>query len=190
MNTSKSILFLDIDDVLCLNKTYGGYDVIRAIQGVHPFPDHVYRDVFDQRACEVLVSVHSAMAGNLEYVISSTWREVFDEAQMREVFRRAGIGFVGRALHERWCTPVRPERGRRADDIAAWLDAWHQGEAFAIVDDVYSGPSLAPALTDSVHPFHNRVVLCDESVGLLPQHAATLLQGLRQPAALPSGSVQ
>ncbi len=140
MNTSKSILFLDIDDVLCLNQTYGGYDVIRAMKGVHPFPDNVYRDVFDQRACQVLVSIHSAMAGNLEYVISSTWREVFDEAQMREVFRRAGIGFVGHALHERWCTPVRPERGRRADDIAAWLDTWHQGEAFAIVDD---GPRAA-----------------------------------------------
>ena len=184
------ILFLDIDDVLCLNNVYGGYDVIRAIRGVHPFPEDVYKKVFDTRACEVLASIHSAMGGNIQYVISSTWREELEEEQMREVFRRTGIGFVGHALHEYWCTPVGPRRGRRADDIAAWLDDWHEGQAFAIVDDVYSGPSLAPALTNPAHPFHGRVALCDESVGLLPEHAETLLQALRRPAALPSGSAQ
>jgi hypothetical protein len=185
-----SILFLDIDDVLCLNKTYGGCDVILALQGVHPLPDAVFREVFDQGACEVLASVHNAMGSGLQYVISSTWREALDCEQMREVFRRAGLGFVGRALHTRWCTPARPERGRRAEDIAAWLDAWHAGEPFAIVDDAYSGPSLAPALTQPTHPFHGRVVLCDENVGLLQKHADTLLQALRRPVALSKGTEQ
>lgn len=175
------IFFLDIDDVLCLNTQYGGYDVIRALQGVHPFPDVVFREVFDKGACEVLDGLHRAMGGNLQYVISSTWREAFDQDQMREVLRRAGLGFVASALHRRWCTPVRPERGRRADDIAAWLDAWHGGESFAIVDDDYSGPSLSPALAEPTHPFHGRVVLCQESVGLRTEHVETLLAALRRP---------
>ena len=186
--TPDPVLFLDIDDVLCLNTIYGSYDVVSALQGVHPFPDDVFEKAFDSRACEVLAGVHSAMGGQLQYVISSTWRESFDEEQMREVFRRTGIGFVGRALHARWCTPIRPESGRRVDDIAAWLDRWHAGESFAILDDDYSGYSLAPAITVGGHPFHGRVVLCQEKVGLLTEHSATLIEALRSPVIGPRGS--
>lgn len=188
--TTTAILFLDIDDVLCLNRTYGGYDVIRAISGVHPSPEAVYREVFDERACAVLTNLHSAMNGNLQYVISSTWREAFDYEQMREVFRRGGLGFVARALHEQWRTPIRFEGGMRASDIAEWLDTFHQGEPFAIVDDTYSGPSLMSAVAKPAHPFHGRVVLCQESVGLLPEHAETLLNALRRPVAAARGSEQ
>jgi GGDEF domain-containing protein len=30
----QSVLFLDFDDVLCLNKPYGGYDVLQALSQV------------------------------------------------------------------------------------------------------------------------------------------------------------
>ena len=188
--TASAILFLDIDDVLCLNRTYGGYDVIRAISDVHPSPEAVFREVFDESACAVLRGLHGAMNGNLQYVISSTWREAFDYEQMREVLRRGGLGFVASALHEQWRTPIRFEGSMRANDIAEWLDTFHRGEPFAIVDDTYSGPSLMSALTKPVHPFHGRVVLCQENVGLLPEHAETLLSALHRPVEVTPGSGQ
>jgi hypothetical protein len=72
----------------------------------------------------------------------------------------------------------------RSYDIAQWLDAFHRGEPFAIVDDTFSGPSLESALSRPTHPFHGRVVLCDENVGLLPEHIDPLLDALRRPAAM------
>ncbi len=184
-SNSKPIIFLDIDDVLCLNKTYGGYDVIRAVRGEHPAPDAVYREVFDAQACAVLKDVHMALDGQLRYVISSTWREAFTLEQLSEVFRRTGLGFVADALHEAWHTPIHFERGDRAKDIRIWLAAFHQGEPFVILDDTYSGPSLKPALfAEAMHPFYGRVVLCQEYVGLLPEHKEKLLSALQ---CLPSG---
>jgi hypothetical protein len=54
-------------------------------------------------------------------------------------------------------------------------------EVFAVVDNTFSGPSLRPALTNPSHPFAGRVVLCQESVGLLPAHVEPLLAALRWP---------
>lgn len=175
------LLFLDIDDVLCLNDKYGGYDVIEAVHERHESPNAVFRHVFNRSACDALEQVHKAMDGHMRYVISSTWREALDRGQLREVFRRSGLGFVASSLHEAWCTPVRFYRGIRVDDIAAWLDRHHRGEPFAIVDDTFSGPSLKPALTNPAHPFAGRVVLCQENVGLLPAHVEPLLAALLQP---------
>lgn len=175
------ILFLDIDDVLCLNDKYGGYDVIEALHERHESPDTVFRHVFNRRARDALELLHLAMQGRVRYVISSTWREALDRDQLRDVFRRGGLEFVASSLHEDWCTPMRAYRGIRVDDIAAWLDRHHLGEPFAIVDDTFSGPSLKPAMTNHSHPFAGRVVLCQESVGLLPAHVEPLLAALRQP---------
>lgn len=180
-NNLSPLLFLDIDDVLCLNDTYGGYDVLEAVHERHESPNAVFGQVFNRRACDALEQVHKAMDGHMSYVISSTWREAFDREQLRDVFRRSGLGFVASSLHEAWCTPVRLYRGIRVDDIAAWLDRHHRGEPFAIVDDTFSGPSLKPALTNPAHPFAGRVVLCQENIGLLPAHVEPLLAALRQP---------
>ena len=175
------ILFVDIDDVLCLNKVYGGYDVIDAINDRHENPAAVFREVFDARAIEALERIHQSMDGALRYVVSSTWREVFDGPQMRDVFRKGGLGFVAEALHEEWGTPGGHDPSVRADEIANWLDRHHREEPFAIVDDTFSGPSLKPALTNPSHPFYGRIVLCQEQVGLLPEHVELLVQALRLP---------
>lgn len=175
------LFFLDVDDVLCLKVKYGGYDVVDALHERHASATAVFREVFSRRACDALGQMHKAMDGRIRYVVSSTWREAFDREQLREVFRRGGVGFVASSLHEAWCTPAGHYRGIRVDDIAAWLDRHHRGEPFAIVDDTFSGPSLKPALTKPSHPFAGRVVLCQERVGLLPEHVEPLLAALRKP---------
>jgi hypothetical protein len=180
-NNLLPILFLDIDDVLCLNDKYGGYDVIEAVHGRHKSADAVFRHIFSRRACDALAHIHDAMQARLRYVISSTWREVFDRDQLCDVFRRGGLGFVASSLHEEWCTPINEHRAVRSDEIAQWLDRHLRGEPFAIVDDTFSGFSIEPALTNSSHRFAGRIVLCQERVGLLPEHIDPLLNALRQP---------
>lgn len=180
-NTTPPLLFLDIDDVLCLNERYGGYDVVDAVHLRHKSPTTVFQHVFSRQACNVLEQVHEALGGHIRYVISSSWREALHRHQLCEVFERTGLEFVAATLHDAWCTPTGICRGIRVDDVAAWLDGYHQGEPFVIVDDTFSGLSLKPALTNPAHPFAGRVVLCAEGVGLLPEHVAPLLAAMRRP---------
>jgi len=181
VSTETAILFLDIDDVVCLNRTHGGNDVIEALHGRHADPAEVFTKVFDRCAIDSLERIHHGMQGRLRYVISSTWREFFDRQQLSHVLERGGLGFVATSFHEAWCTPCRSMRGLRVDEVAAWLDRFHRGESFAIVDDMFSGESLKPAVASPLHPFHQRIVLCEEWVGLLPEHVEPLLQALRRP---------
>lgn len=183
----RPLVFLDLDDVLCLNTTYGGYDAILAVNGRHASPGVVYRDLFDPGARGVLERVHDAFAGELRYVVSSTWRESLGREQMTSVFKASGLGFVAGALEEgeRWCTPAKLGRRRRADEIAAWLDQYHCGEPFVIVDDTYSGASLEPALALQSHPFYRRVVICRETEGLLDHHAQVMVDALSRPINFP-----
>jgi hypothetical protein len=184
----KPVLFLDIDDVLCLNAPYGGYDAIDALNGRHPDAQAVYRRLFAPQAVAALRSLHQTLDGQLAYVISSTWRLVLDRSQLCEVFSAAGLDFLVDALEpgQRWCTPVtQPNGSRRAHDIAAWLDCHHRGEPFAIVDDFLSGQTLVASLFSGRHAFYDRVVLCDVNVGLVDDHLPRLAKALSQPAQAP-----
>lgn len=181
MSHQDAVLFLDIDEVLCLNRPYGGFDVIEAVHQRHDAPEKVFAEVFDKAACAALETVHQAMEGRLRYVVSSTWRESLDRAQMAQVFFKGGLGFVASSLHDAWCTPHQSHRGLRVDEVAAWLDGFYLGEPFAIVDDLNSGASLEPALANQRHPFHHRVVLCEPGMGLQHRHVQPLLRALSQP---------
>ena len=187
MSALRPVMFLDIDDVLCLSDPVGGYDVVEVVAGRHPNPNAVYRALFVPRARQALRQVHDRMAGQLHYVVSSTWRECLDREQMLDVFRQGGLEFVADCLHDdaRWCTPAKLGRGRRVDEIAQWLDRHHRGEPFVIVDDSYSGPSLRPALDLPAHPFAGRVVLCEENVGLGEEHVEAIVKALGRPAGVP-----
>lgn len=126
------VVFLDIDDVLCLSDPYGGYDAILAVNDRHPRPNKVYQHLFVERARLVMGRVHEEMQRRVRYVISSTWREHFDRNQMVSVLTQGGLSFVAQSLveGEAWCTPSDVGLGRRADDIAGWLDSHHRGESF------------------------------------------------------------
>ena len=183
------VLFLDIDDVICLNTVYGGYQAIDALKGLHDRPNRaatVFGKLFAQGPCEVLHRVHKAMGGRILYVISSTWREFMGREDLCLMFNVGGLGFVAASMHDadRWCTPVNAGRGERVDQIAAWLDRHHRGEPFAIIDDPVSGTSLWPALALPNHPFNGRVVLCSENVGLVDTDVQTLVDALTRPALL------
>ena len=199
-------IFLDIDDVICMNTRCGGFDAIAAVNGRHVNPAWVYRSLFEPNATSALKQVHDEMDAAVRYVISSTWRESFSRAQLELVFRRTGLGFVADRLQERemWRTPLKFGRSRRIDEIAQWLGCHHQGEPFAILADTHSGASLIPTMHPSPmlssnvpaprnssqmapHPFAGRVVLCDENVGLNSDHVPFILAALRR--AVPAAGV-
>ena len=177
------IVFLDIDDVLCLNNPYGGFDALEAVNGRHADPDTVLREIFAAEPKRVLESVHKEMGGQLRYVISSSWRQVFSREQIERVFRTAEVGFVAVGLHEKWETPSKLWRTDRIEEIKSWLQHYHQGEPFVVLDDDYSGTSLIGIDEDLKHPLAARVVLCPVGVGLTVEHLPIILDALRRPFA-------
>ena len=185
--TGAGLIFLDIDDVLCLGSPYGSPEAIEALVGTHIDPDAVFRDLFAARTREVLLraheEMHAEMGGALRYVISSTWREHFDREGIDAVFRRSGLGAIADQPHEGdpWRTPISTHRGQRADEIAEWLRLHHGGEPFVIVDDTFSGTSLYASVLGPSHPLTDRIVLCQEGVGLLAEHAGLIVDALRRP---------
>jgi hypothetical protein len=174
------IVFLDIDDVLCLNNPYGGADALEAVQGRHAEPDRVLREVFCAEAMRVLETLHADMGGKLRYVISSSWRRAFSREQIERIFVTAGLDFVVASLHEQWETPRKLWPAERIEEIQSWLQRHHRGEPFVILDDEYSGGSLLAAYGDLDHPMAERVVLCELEVGLTAEHLPIILNALRR----------
>ena len=179
------LILLDIDDVLCLESPCGSFDAVAAVRGRHVNPAAVYGQLFAPGAVSALRLVHDAMAGTPRWVITSTWRELLSRQELCAIFRHTGLDFVADRLHEgeRWCTPPKFGRRRRVDEITEWLNRYHQGEPFAIIDDTLSGASLVSVLGPSPHPFASRVVLCRENVGLTADHVRPILQALRRSLA-------
>ena len=188
------IVFLDIDDVLCMSSPYGGFAAIAAVNGQHANPAAVFRQLFAAGAVKALKRVHEEMDARIRYVVSSTWRESFGREQLEVVFRQSGLGFVADGLVEgaAWRTPVKFRLHQRVDEIAQWLIQHHRGEPFVIVDDTHSGASLLRALKVrpgvKAHPFAGRVVLCQEYVGLTDAHVPAIVDALRRDVAQPTAS--
>ena len=172
-----AILFLDLDDVMCLAAPFGGHDAFDALTGKRLDVERVYRTLFHAPAVKALRKVHERLGGRLRYVISSTWRTIFNRAQLRHVLREAGLGFVADGLEDRarWATPVLDEHDRHAE-IGVWLARYHAGEPFAVIDDSRSGATLDAALADP-----DRIVICTPEVGLEMQHVAQLARALTTP---------
>ena len=174
------IVFLDIDDVLCINDPYGGSDALDAVEGRHAEPDRVLREIFAMQTKRVLETLHKEMGGNLRYVISSSWRRAFSREQIVRVFTTAGLGFVVACLHDQWETPRKLWPTERIEEIQWWLQEHHRGEPFVVLDDEYSGESLAGVCDDLDHPLAERVVLCRIGVGLTADHLPIILGALRR----------
>lgn len=178
----EAIVFLDIDDVLCVNEPYTGTDALDAVCGKHAQPEVVLRELFATQPRLALARIHAAMRGRLRYVISSSWRQAFTREQIECVFRGAQMGFVVDSLHEQWRTPCPPPERERIAEIEAWLQEHHRGEAFVILDDEYSGPSLM-ACSDPAHRFATRVFLCPLRVGLSTERVSVIIDALSRPCA-------
>lgn len=181
MTEPAPIVFLDIDDVLCLDLE-GRLWVETAVAGRLPDPEPMYGRLFSADAKAALAQIDAACHSRLRYVVSSLWRLVFDRAQMTSIFEAAGLPFVAQRLEagDRWRTPHLLGEGRAAE-VALWLQRHHRGEAYAVVDDRFSGLDLIEAVARAEPYVVDRLAICEEGVGLLEQHVPELVAALQQP---------
>ena len=135
----RQVIFLDFDDVICLNDPYGGYDVIDAALG-KPSPQDLWQRLFALAPRQALRKLFEGLQPAPLFVISSSWRYVMSRRLVEAVLRNTGLAFVADALHADWQTPHCPDSmTRRAWEIAEWLKA-HPEEPFIVLDDQHSGP--------------------------------------------------
>jgi hypothetical protein len=154
---------LDLDDVICLNAPYGGYDVT-----LKPRPADLFDLLFEASCVAALRAVDAVHKP--KYVITSSWLRFFDRNAIASVFRRCGLNFIVDSLHDAWEAPQNAHE-TRASAIQRWLKDHHEGEPFVILDDTMSGTGLA-----SSKALSNHLVLCEANKGLGPAHIAVIGQ--------------
>lgn len=164
MNT---LLFLDIDEVLCLSAPYGG----RHLTLAQP-PADLWQRLFSSSAVEVLNAVleeHSPAV-----VLTTSWLQLLDKRGFEAVFARTGLSAVSKALHPSWDAPQ--NRGAtRLQAIEAWLARNPPQDALVVIDDAESGTGLRGSHLDKKH----QVVLCEVGRGLQQGHLLPIRRALR-----------
>lgn len=162
---ARPIIFLDFDDVLCLNSPYGGYDakIALAHRGAEQESDAgpaLWSNLFDAAAKRNLQTVDEQFSP--QYVLSTSWTWLFEKDELIDVLQRCGLNFVANNLHESWTTPKQAKPGLRAAEVRGWL-ALHpeSGHAWAVLDDKYSGTGFKNWSRQAL----SQVVLCQVGVG-------------------------
>ncbi len=162
----KPIVFLDFDDVICVNCVYGGYDVIAPDP-----PVDLWENLFHEPAVATLLEIIEDHGPQV--VITTSWLRFLTREALETILRKTQMEPVADALHSEWEAPQ--DAGcDRLQAIQRWLKANHRGEPFVILDDEASGTGLRGSELDKA----GCVVLCLENVGLdrghLPKVALAL----------------
>lgn len=157
----RPVVFLDIDDVLCVHRRLNTRQVLAVLAGdISVDAAEVWQQIFHASARDNLRQLHNEF--HPWYVISSSWKLHLNREQLCETFRRTGLEFVAENLHESWSTP-RGDDSYRLVEIEAWLDthALLTPVPYVILDDELSGQSLVGShLEDSA-------VLCGAGAGFM-----------------------
>lgn len=166
---NRPVLFLDFDDVVCLNRTCGGYDAIHAVARVAKEPglslddfQGLWEQLFDANAKGHLKALHDEFSP--WYVLSTSWGWLLEKDSLEQILRRSGLEFVADNMHASWATPKGPRPDVRAREISDWLAQEAEfANKWVVLDDELSGTGLADWPTLEHRPF---VVLCKENAGL------------------------
>mgnify|MGYP001554804136 FL=1 len=160
------MLFLDFDDVICVNRPYGGFDVFSKEQ-----PVDLFERLWHPPATQTLLAILAEHGPRV--VITTSWLRLMEREGFEALFRKTGLGAVAEALHEVWEAPQ--ERGAtRLMAIEKWLNARYAGQPLVVLDDVLSGTGLRGSKLDKA----GHVVLCDEEVGLHAGHLPAVRKAL------------
>ncbi|MDN8615247.1 HAD domain-containing protein [Variovorax ginsengisoli] len=160
-------MFLDLDDVLCINSPYGGYDVFA--------PDHpvdLWERLFHQPAVDTLLQIINEYRPLI--VLTTSWLRFMDREGFEDLFRRTGLAQVAASLHPSAWEAPQAQGTTRLEAIDAWLAAHRHGERFVILDDELSGTGLR----DSPLAERGLVAFCEVGVGLTPSHLDAIRRAL------------
>lgn len=167
------VLFLDFDDVFCLNKPYGGYDVF---QNFDTRPADLYARLWHQPAVDILLAILQEHKPRV--VLTTSWLRMMERDGFEDLFRRTGLSEVCRLLHDAWCAPAKPGE-RRLDAIESWLRLHKHEGPFVVLDDELSGTGLEGSWLDEA----GCLVLCVPGIGLQPFHLEHVRRALRPKAS-------
>lgn len=158
-NLMRPLLLLDIDDVFCLNRPYGGYDV-----GQKAWPSDLLSLLWHRPALDVLEPLVVELQPQI--VITSSWLRLMLLPSIEALFRASGAPWLADGLHPDG-EAVQASGKTRLDAVDDWLAIHHNGEPYVILDDSLSGTGLA----GSKHDRAGRLVMCQVDIGLLPTHS-------------------
>lgn len=162
----RPLLFLDFDDVICLNRPYGGYDLAATER-----PADLWDRLWHRPALAVLEAFVAARRPRV--VLTTSWLLFLQLQEAAALFDRTGAPWLASALHP--AGEALQARGwTRLQAIDAWLAAHWRQEPYVIIDDVLSGTGLA----GSRHDQAGRVLLCEVNVGLQQHHLSYLVRAL------------
>lgn len=163
LDVTRPLVFLDIDDVLCIYQTLNTRDVRAALSDdLTVNADKVFSEIFHPVACCYLRELHDEFQPL--YIISSSWTLHLDREQLCQTFLRTGLDFVAHNLHSKWRT-ARTDDSNRRSEIEAWFEDWLQPPPLVnrppvlIIDDLRSGVTLFASSLASV------TVFCADGVG-------------------------
>lgn len=157
----RPLLFLDMDDVLCLNDPYGGYDVLLASNS--DAPDDLWQKLFHPTAKTVLLRVLEEHRPTV--VLTTSWIRFIERSGFEAVFKKTGLELLSASLHDAWEAPQLHGQ-TRCQAIEGWLSKHQAGEPFVVLDDKVSGTGLEGSKLYKA----GRVILCDVGVGLQETH--------------------
>jgi hypothetical protein len=156
----RPLLFLDFDDVICLNKPYGGHDVIQSSSNA---PADLWDRLWNPPSVNALRDILAKHSPSI--VITTSWLRFMERDGFVSLFRRTGLETVAESLHEAWEAP-QTHGSTRLAAVETWLCKHHAGQSFVVLDDVQSGTGLRGSRLDKA----GCVVLCEADVGLQEQH--------------------
>lgn len=164
------LVFLDFDDVICLNAPYGAYDVLTP----NP-PEDLWGRLFHASAVKTLELILCEF--DAKVVITTSWLRFLERPAMEQLLGKCGLDFLAHRLHDAWEAPAVLGKSRR-QVIEAWLQRSHRGEPFIVLDDALSGTGLEGSRWHK----QGRVVLCRVGEGLHDGHVAQVRRALSKPA--------
>lgn len=167
-------LFLDLDDVLCLNRPYGGMHLRTALLHPSDVPADFWEHLFSAEAVAALNELVAEVRPRI--VLTSSWISLLDRTHFVYAFEMTGLASVGIALHGHWDAEQHCGASRYMS-IHEWLRVNHNGEPFLVLDDYDSGEGLL----DSLWYKRGRVILCDVGVGFHAGHLDAARHALRTP---------
>ena len=165
------LIFLDFDDVICLNNPYGGFDV-KIFEKADPSKDF-WEKLFDKNAKEILLSILGEFRPRV--VITTSWLRFMDRDSFVTLFKKTGLEKVAESLHEQWEAP-QLHQWNRFDAIDQWMQKSYEGEALVILDDKVSGDRLIGSKFDKA----GQLILCDLDIGLTQQHLKIIRASLTE----------
>jgi hypothetical protein len=167
----RPLIFLDFDDVLCLNAPYGG-NHLRLVADQQP-PD-LWERLWHPPSIETLLTIMEEFDPHV--VITTSWLRFMERDGFISLFKRTGLSTVADALHDSWEAPQNFGETRRGA-IEAWLENHYEGQGFVILDDVHSGTGLRGSKLDKL----GCLILCETTRGLQGEHLPAVRKALGQP---------